>query len=118
MASRTQEELEQPAKMYQLQAVESKVDRALEKLDEIAKSVSGVVTTSQLDAKVRELKDEFDETVAVLDAKYGTALSEEVSKIHLKYGSTYKIIWSAIGAIILGLVAAVVAQFNNFWRGQ
>lgn len=105
MAGPTQQELEQPAKVYQLNAVDSKVDQALKLLGEINKSVTGVVTTGQMEAHVKTVTDE-------LTKKFDEKLAAEVKAIHLKYSPTYKGIWwavSGIGSILIAILA------NNIW---
>jgi len=101
MVSKSQEELEQPAKVYQLNTVEGKVDEALRKLDGIAKSISGVVTTTQLEGRLKEFETEQD-----------TKLESLEKRIHLKYEPTYKGVWWVVGAIAVGLIAMAV---SNIW---
>lgn len=99
MVSKSQEELEQPAKVYQLNAVENKVDQALKKLDDIASSVSGVITNTQLEGRLKEFEVEQDIKLAELE-----------KRIHLKYEPSYKGVWWVVGAIAAGLLAMAVAS--------
>lgn len=89
MVNKTQEELEQPAKVYQLNAVENKVDNALVKLDTLINQTSGLVTKAQMDA----------------------AIKEEVDKIHLEYrplkNNLTKFVWLLV-ASVLGIIAQAV----------
>lgn len=57
--NKSQDELEQPAKVYQLDAVESKVDQAIIKLDTLIAQTSSVVTHAQLAAELKEAKKEI-----------------------------------------------------------
>lgn len=107
MAGRSQSESEQPAKVYQLDAVEAKVDQALAKLDNIATSVSSVVNRGELQAAIKESEDRIMEQVA-----------DEVKQIHLKYGPTYKGIWWVVAALVMGLLSLLWGALNDFWRGN
>lgn len=108
MAGPSQQELEQPAKVYQLNAVDAKVDQALQLLGEINKSVTGVVTVGQMEAHVRTVRDE-------LAKEFDTKLATEVKAIHLKYSPTYKGIWWAVSGIGSILIAILV---NNIWGAK
>lgn len=109
--TKSQQELEQPAKVYQLDAVERKVDQALSKLDNIANSVSGVVTETQMETRLKEVKIQIEEDYKIL-------IKNEREQIDLKYGPTYKGIWWVVASVASLLIASVWASFNNFWRGQ
>lgn len=85
MVARSQKDSEQPAKVYQLDALESKVDDALSKLNTIITQTSGLVTETQLLA----VRKEMEEHVA-----------DEVKKIHLVYGPTKRNISWFVKAII------------------
>lgn len=94
MTRRPQDESEQPAKVYQLDAVENKVDQAITKLDTILNQTSGLVTVSQLSTTERQLKDQIE---------------EEVEKIHLKYGPLKRnVSWFIKVAVVQGL--AIIGQ--------
>lgn len=94
MASRSQEESEQPAKVYQLDAVEAKVNDANAKLDRLLQQTSGLVTESQLGATKRELED---------------FVADEINKIHLEYGPLKRnISWFIKALIVEGF--AIIGQ--------
>lgn len=63
MRNRTQEESEQLVKTYQLDAVESKVDSALTKLDTLITQTSGTVTRKEMEDYVEK---EIAESIAPL----------------------------------------------------
>lgn len=105
-ASKKQEELEQPAKVYQLLAVEVKVDQALTKLDQIVSSVEGVVTNIQLEARIRELKTEI-----------ATEIADEIEKVHLEYGPTKKGAWWLGGIVVTGIVGQIIIQITKPFGG-
>lgn len=71
MAARSQSESEQPAKVYQLDAVDAKVDSVITKLDKVLEQTNGLVTTSQLSQSEKDMKDK---------------INEEIDKVHLEYG--------------------------------
>jgi len=71
MEQRTQTESEQPAKVYQLDAVMVKVTEVNNKLDTLLQQTSGLVTTSQLSGTEQNINEK---------------IKEEVEKIHLEYG--------------------------------
>lgn len=96
MAKRSQVESEQPAKVYQLDAVEGKVDSANGKLDAILEQTSSLVTRKELDIFKDEIKKD---------------IKDEVDKIHLKYGPTKRnLIWLTRGVImaVIGLVIQLI----------
>lgn len=104
---KSQQELEQPAKVYQLDAVEGKVDQALAKLDTITQSIQGIVTPIQMEAAIKSAKSEMEEKIR-----------NDIEAIHLKYNPTYKGIWWVVTAVSGLLITSVWAAFNNFWRGS
>lgn len=103
MAGRSQTESEQPAKVYQLDAVDKKVDEALGKLDTLLTQTSGLVTPAQLTASEKKLEEK---------------LSEEVTKIHLEYRPMKRNIqWllrTVLGQIIVLVIGAIFAYFVVF----
>lgn len=100
MAARTQTESEQPAKVYQLDAVDKKVDEALGKLDTLLTQTGNLVTPSQLEAAELRMEEK---------------LMEEVKKIHLTYGPMKRnISWllrTVIGQIVGLVVVAIVSYY-------
>jgi hypothetical protein len=92
---KTQKEYEQPAKVYQLDALEAKVDVVIGKLDEIKNNTSGMVSQAQLDST----KDSLDRKI-----------EEEVEKIHLEYRPMKKNISWFIKAMVLEGIA-ILGQF-------
>lgn len=71
MARRTQQESEQPAKVYQLDAVEGKVDNMNDKLDKLLQQTSGLVTTGQLSQAEKEVREKIKEEVDKINLEYG-----------------------------------------------
>jgi hypothetical protein len=98
MAVRTQQESEQPAKVYQLDAVESKVDAALNKLDTVITQTRGLVTETQLSAVKKEMEEYVD---------------SEISKVHLEYRPTKRnaawLVKLVIGQIVTLIIGSAVA---------
>jgi hypothetical protein len=89
---KTQKELEQVVKGYQLDALEVKVDAVLGKLDEIKNNTSGLVSQRQLD----------DMTLGI-----DKQIQEEVEKIHLEYKPLKKNITWFVRAMVLEAIAIV-----------
>jgi len=67
----TQDELEKPAKVYQLNAVESKVDQALTLLNTLVIQTNGLITSSQLECAKKEIYDKMATDKTEIDLKYG-----------------------------------------------
>lgn len=90
MVTPSQEELEQPVKGYQLQALSDKFDTLDKKMDKILDQTNGLVTCAQL-------KD-------VEDRIYGT--------IELKYGAKIKfqdkIFWLVAGTAVTGVITSIL----------
>ncbi len=99
MSARSQEESEQPAKVYQLDAVDFKVNQINDKLDKLLEQTSGLVTPSQLKAVEDSIKAYVD---------------DEVEKVHLEYGPLKRnVTWllrTMIGALV-GIVLQAVAMY-------
>jgi len=95
MANKSQQELEQPAKVYQLDAVDAKVDQVLAEVKAISQNVNGVITNSQLEARLQQFKEDINNDV---DLKYGP----------IKNGA-----WFVVGAVIIGVVAQVILNLLN-----
>lgn len=97
---RSQIESEAPAKVYQLDALDSKLDsyqlETNEKLDTLLNQTKGVITIDQAHAMIKESEIEVRKWV-----------ESEVQKIHLEYGPTKKGAWWVGGVI----VTAVIGQF-------
>lgn len=91
---KTQQESEQPAKVYQLDALEAKVDVVIGKLDEIKNNTAGLVSQSQLES-----------TKLSLESK----IKEAEEKIHLEYRPLKKnIAWFLKAMVIEGI--AILGQ--------
>lgn len=106
MTRRSQDESEQPAKVYQLDAVEGKVDQAIVKLNTILDQTSGLVTVTQLSATEKVLKEQIE---------------EEVEKIHLEYGPMKRNITWFIRALVLegvAIIGQLVLLFMAFKSGS
>jgi hypothetical protein len=104
MASKSQEELEQPAKVYQLMATDAKVDQALAKLDVLINQTGSLVTLSQLDSTKKELEEQFNER-----------LSTEAKNIHLEYGPMKKNLTWFVRLAISGLVGIIIQGILLLW---
>lgn len=94
----SQEEMEQPAKVYQVIAVADKVDEALEKLKTIVDQTTGVVTQAQLTETKLELKKYIDDEVADAEKRV-------IDKFSPMQKALNKGVW-----VIIGIVASVITQ--------
>lgn len=103
---RTQTESEQPAKVYQLDAVESKVDRALEMLSTVVTNTSGLVSETRLTQVKEEIEKDTDEKI-----------EESEKKIHLEY-RPYKTagIW-VVSITVAALIGQYIALMTGFFTG-
>lgn len=101
---RSQNESEQPAKVYQLDAVDSKVEQALGMLNKVLEQTSGLATQAELIALEKSIREYVD---------------DEVKKVHLEYGPMKKnatwFVRLVIGAIVGQM--AIIAWIANFYRG-
>lgn len=103
MAKLTQEELEQPAKVYQIEAVEREITNINKslitvsgKLDKVITQTSGVVTKSQLDIELSKIKDDI------------------LKEVDLKYEPTKKASWWVSALVITVLAGQIIIQiFRN-----
>lgn len=102
MDRKSQTELEQPAKVYQLEALGDKVDEALRKLDQIANSVNGVTTRADVEAMIAKAKDEIRSDI-----------EDEVKKIHLKYSPAQKGAMWLFGTVMGAFIIQLVVQLMN-----
>jgi len=99
-----QSELEKPAKVYQLNALEAKVDQVLTELKTIKDQTCGVVTCVQLDKF--ELK--MDEKIA-----------EEVKKIHLCYAplkSNLKWFYRILVVGVIGIISQIIVIYTKIGK--
>ncbi len=98
MATKSQDELEAPAKVYQLDAVDKKVDDALKLLQDILNQTKGVATHADLEQSRKD---------GEANAKNYT--DEEIKKVHLTYGPMKNnLTWFTRAVIAQGIV--IVAQ--------
>lgn len=104
---KSQSELEQPAKVYQLDALESKVNDVLVKLDTVITQTKGVVTQEQLDTVKKDIYKEIAEKIEESESRIG--LKYDPMQDNLKW-----FIRAVIGqgvVIIGGIIVAAIAFF-------
>lgn len=99
--AKSQKESEQPAKVYQLDAVEAKVDDALKKLDIIVTQTSGVVSQTQLHDAIKEVKEYTDNEIA--DAKQSV-----LDKFTPMQKAINKFVWLIVGGVVAVITQAVI----------
>lgn len=103
---RSQAESEQPAKVYQLDAVEGKVDRALDMLNTVVQNTSGLVSEARLSQVKKEIDDSVDEK-----------LEESEKKIHLEYRPFKTAAYWLAGVVVAGLVGQYIALMTGVFTG-
>lgn len=102
---KTQTELEQPAKVYQLDALEGKVNEVLDKLTTVINQTSGVVTQQQLVEAKKELKEYIDSSIKESEKhtglKYDPMQSNLTWFIRLVIGQIVVVVGGAIVTAII-----------------
>lgn len=103
---RTQAESEQPAKVYQLDAVESKVDRALDMLDTVVRNTSGLVSETRLAQALEKVDEETNEKII-----------ESEKKIHLEYRPFKTAAYWLAGIVVAALIGQWIALMTGLFTG-
>lgn len=99
---RTQIELEAPAKVYQLDALDTKIDGIINQLGIIERQTANTVTVAQMEERLKEYEVDMKEHVA-----------NEVKLIHSEYKPIKNGAWIVVSAVVLGIVAQVVLNILN-----
>jgi hypothetical protein len=86
------EEMEQPAKQWQVEAVNVQLKEVSHKLDQLLQSQKDYVTHSQLEETSKQHREYTDDKVRVLETKYGPI---------------YRLFWALMTAICIE--AALIA---------
>ncbi len=102
MTRKSQQELEQPAKVYQLDAVDSKVDDAIKLLNQILDQTKGVATQADLATTKAAIIKDLKEHVA-----------NEVEQIHLEYRPFKK---GGIAVAIIVITATIGQLVYAFFK--
>jgi hypothetical protein len=109
MSKKTQEEYEQPAKVYQLEALSDKVEnftmQANLEFSDIKESLKALLLKSETQVTPQQMND----NIFALDKKFHSSLDEEIKKVHLEYRPVKKNISKAIW-LISGTILAVIGQ--------
>lgn len=109
VTKKTQEESEQPAKVYQLDSLSDKFDnferQANSEFSDIKESLKVLLLKSETQVTPQQMND----NIVALDKKTQNAIEDEVKKIHLEYRPMKKNISRAIW-LIVGTIAAVIGQ--------
>lgn len=98
---KSQSELEQPAKVYQVDAVEVKVDTVLDQLDTILKRTNGLVTSHQLQIIKEGLEKDIVENVKDIHAEYRPKFQRTEWLYKIVIGETISLLATAIIVIFL-----------------
>lgn len=104
---RTQAESEQPAKVYQLDAVEGKVDRALDLLDTVVRNTSGLVSETRLTQALEKADEDTDDKI-----------KESEKKIHLEYRPFKKAAYWLAAIVVAGVVGQYIGLMTGFFAGN
>ncbi len=89
-------ELEQPAKVYQLDALDAKLETIGGQLKTIVNQTAGLATITQLEA---------------VKADYKEKLAEAVKDIHAEYRPTLKrnkALWGLVGVLVVSIVIQAI----------
>lgn len=100
VAGKSQLELEQPAKVYQLQALDAKLDTMGIQLKTIINQTGGLATIAQLEAVKNDSKEKLAEAVKDLQAEYQPTLKRN------------KALWGLVGALTLMIVGQAILIVN------
>lgn len=96
-----QTELEQPAKNYQLKAVEAELKHISEKINVVINQTNGLATTVALEEAQKDMKDYVDNKVELVHSEYGP-LKRNVTWF------TKTLIGAVIGQVVsLGIIAYI-----------
>lgn len=107
MSKRSQAESESPAKMYQLDAVENKVDQVIGQLKVVIDNTSGLVTQLQLEEARRDFKD----IIVELEADFDDKLDTQKNQVDLKYGPVLrqnKALWALVGTAVVAIIVQAI----------
>lgn len=103
---RSQSESEQPAKVYQLDALESKMDTILSTQQTILQNTANIVSEERLKTVRGEIEEETDEKIA-----------ESEKKIHLEYRPFKTAAYWLAGIVVAGLVGQYIALMTGVFTG-
>jgi len=109
MPKKTQEEYEQPAKVYQLEALSDKVDNFTVQANQEFLDIKESLKTLLLKSESQVTPQQMNDNILALDKKFQSSLDGEVKKIHLVYSPVKKNISKAIW-LIVGTIFAVIGQ--------
>lgn len=100
MAGKTQSELEQAAKVYQLQMLDAKLETIGLQLKKIVEQTASSVSVSQLDAARNDWKDDLAEAVKDIHSEYRPMLKRN------------RALWGLIGTLFLMIVGQAILIVN------
>lgn len=99
--AKSQAELEQPAKGYELQAVDAKVDTVLDQLKTIVNQTAGLATLAQLEAVKQDLKEDIAEAVKDIHAEYRPTLKRTAWLYTTVIAEAVALLGAALWVIVL-----------------
>jgi hypothetical protein len=113
MARKSQEESEQPAKVYQLDALADQIETLRSSVkqgfDRLDTGVNTLLANPQVSPQT------LADTITALEKRQEDRLTEEVAKLELKYGPIMKNntwLWRTIGGAVIMFIAQAVYLFT------
>lgn len=98
----TTEQMEQPAKQWQMVAVEKELKEINIKLDRFINTAEGYASRAELELVKKEMREYVEDKV-----------KEAKGIIDAKYDPIYKLFWAIITAVILELIGIVFLVLNR-----
>lgn len=89
-AKKSQEESEQPAKVYQLDAIQSEVGGLKTQMTEGFKAINENIQALLLKSNTQVTPQQLADNISALGKTFDDKLKESEAKIHLTYGPTKK----------------------------
>lgn len=109
-ARKTQEQLEQPVKEYQLDAVQVEVKSLADQMKSGFISVNDNLKVLLAKSETQVTPQQLSDNIIALDTKTQSSIKEEVEKIHLEYRPAKESNrW--IIRLLIGTILAVIGQF-------
>lgn len=98
--AKSQAESEQPAKVYQLDALGEQLGNIGKQLETVVKQTAGLVTQAQLEAVKTTFKEKLDEAIKDVRSEYSPTLKRN------------KALWGLVGALFLMIVGQAILIVN------
>lgn len=103
--TKSQAELEAPAKVYQLEALDTKIDGIINQLLTIERQTSSTVTTTQMEDRLKESEQSSRDYT-----------DNQVKLINKEYGPVKKGAWAVAGTVVLGIVFQIAINLMRLGK--